>query len=382
MTIKGYVQADESIDFDQEYTNIISGLPLGVYVPRISPTRGIYLSKTNDFQYLPEYYLLDKFEEYVLTAYKSSSKSIGASYLGLKGSGKTKRAHKLALDSGLPIIYLQDFSVLGQSGWKDIIGSDLFNDVVVFIDEYEKKLKEDTTIPLLEWLDGSVNTKQLFILIGNEQANNRYANPLVDRLSRVLFKKTFDSLSLDNIKELVTKLSLRHNKDELVDAISCIPVLSLDNCLQIIKTTNLFIDEPIDTIIGILNIEFREFEDFVVCDLVGNKIVYDSISVAVTKGKVAFRDSNICLELKYSFGQSLDILDIDNEYSPEFRGEIDNKDIIVEYVNPNTINLTGHYYYYKKGEDDQTRSVEPITIQLIKESVYQLSNSRIKYLTF
>ncbi len=378
---KGYLQPDGDIEFGEDFNNIITELPLGVYIPRVSPG-GIYLSKTSDFKYLPEYYLLDRFEDYVLTSYRSSDKSIGALYLGTKGSGKTKRAHKLSLDSGMPVIYLQSFDVLNHSGWKNIINSSLFNNVVVFIDEYEKKLKEDTTVALLEWLDGSVNTKQLFILIGNEQANNKFTNPLVDRLSRILFRKTFESLTAQDIEELVNKLSTRDDKQDLVEVISSIPVISLDNCLQIIKTTNLFVNDSVDEVVAMLNIEFRQFESFVPCDMQGKKISYsDSLSLSVLKNKVAFYNSYISIDLNNSYVDSLNNDNINTNYDVYMKGEV-GSNATVKYIDTNTVLLTAYYYYYDKDAANEIKSEHPITIQLIRENFYHLLNSKVNYLTF
>lgn len=381
---KGYLQADGSIEFGEDYTNVITELPLGVYIPKVAPT-GIYLSKTSNFEYLPEYYLLDKFEEYVLRSYNSSSKSVGALYVGLKGSGKTKRAHKLALDSGMSVIYLQDFNVLNHSNWKNIINSPLFNNVVVYIDEYEKKLKDETTVPLLEWLDGSVNTKQLFILIGNEQASNKYTNPLVDRLSRILFRKSFESLTTNDIEQLVNSLSKREDKQDLIESISGIPVISLDNCLQIIKTTNLFIEDSIDNVIALLNIQFKQFDNFIPCDMSGKKIDYAcTLSLSVLKNKVAFCYPYFNIEVNSTYVDSINTDDhIDTTYDCYLRGNI-NEDAVVKYVDTNTVLLTCYYYYYPKDTENhnEVKSDKPVTIQLIRENFYSLLNNRISYLTF
>lgn len=381
---KAYLQADGSIEFGEDYSNVIDKLPLGVYVPKVGPT-GIYLSRTSDFEYLPKYYLLDKFEEYVLRSYNSSSKSVGALYVGLKGSGKTKRAHKLALDSGMPVIYIQSFEILNHNNWKQIINTSLFNNVVIFIDEYEKKLKDETTVPLLEWLDGSVNTKQLFVLIGNEQANNKFTNPLIDRLSRILFRKSFDSLTSNDIEQLVNSLSIREDKEDLIESINGIPVISLDNCLQIIKTTNLFIDETIDNVISLLNIQFKQFDEFVPCDMKGKRINYSSsLSLSVLKNKVAFCHPYFNIELNSSFVDSINVDDhIDTSYDPYLRGNINDDDVTIKYVDTNTVLLTSYYYYYQKDNDiKEVKSDKPVTIQLIRENFYCLSNSKVNYFTF
>lgn len=279
-----YVQPDNTIDFNQN-AKASTSIKHGVYVALKSMERGIYFSPTNNFEYLDNYYLLDDFEELVLESFKQSKSSLASLYLGLKGSGKTKRAHKLALDSGMPVLIINDLSIINNQQWNDIVGSNVLNNWVVFIDEYEKKLRDDNSVALLNWLDGSVNTKQLFILIGNEEAHTRYTDPLVDRLSRVLWKKEFKPLTDNDASILVNKLSIREDKAELIDLLSNIPVLSMDNTLQIIKITNMFPSKSIEAIVTNLNISFKAVEDFILVDESGVCVTEDedTLGLIITK---------------------------------------------------------------------------------------------------
>lgn len=384
MTLQTYLQPDGSIDFDEELSNIIDRVPVGVYIPQYSMSRGIYLTPTNNFFYLPEYYLLDKFEDYVLQSFKSSSKSIGALYLGLKGSGKTKRAQKLALDSGMPILYLQDLSILNKSEWNNIIGTNIFDNWVVFIDEYEKKLQDETSVALLNWLDGSIATKQLFILIGNEKANNKFSNPLIDRLSRILWRKSFDTLQEKEVTELVNKLSLRTNKEELIESIANIPVISLDNTLQIIKTTNQFLDAEVSEIITMLNIEFKPYDEYVICDDKEQRVTWstDTIYLAINKNKLKAKDDNLCVSFLDSVVEKYcetnkDINPIEGIYiDSEYRS------LRIQYVSRGKYKIQLPYFYTSLETKTIKRSEELITLFLIKEDQYKLSSLSKQFITF
>lgn len=384
MTLQAYINSDNSIDFNSPITAITS-IPLGVYIPRYTDMRGMFLTKINDFKYLDEYYLLDKFEDLVLQSFNNSDKSLGVLYLGLKGSGKTKRAHKLALDSGLPVLYIQDLNIINRPTWKDVIGSDIFNNFVIFIDEYEKKLEDETSVALLEWLDGSTNNKQLFILIGNEKANNKFSNPLIDRLSRVLWRKNFGSLQETEVKELVYKLSTREDKESLVDSIISIPVLSLDNTIQIIKITNLFVDTNVEELINMLNIEFNLYDKFYICDEYNNQIEddRDTYSISVKKDKVLFKSSDIDAYFNNTFVNELALTndDINNDEYVYF--DLPYTDLNVKIISKNKLSIMVHYKYTSIETKQKVTSEKPIILYLLKETLYfSLTNANNKFLSF
>jgi hypothetical protein len=384
MTLQTYINSDNSIDFNSA-VHTVSSVPIGVYIPKYSDMRGIYLTRTNDFKYLDEYYLLDKFEDYVLKSFNNSTKSLGVLYLGLKGSGKTKRAHKLALDSGLPILYIQDLNIINKPAWKDVIGSDVFNNFVIFIDEYEKKLEDETSVALLEWLDGSTNNKQLFILIGNEKANNKFSNPLIDRLSRVLWRKTFGSLEEVEVRQLVYKLSTREDKEDLIDTIVGIPVLSLDNTLQIIKTTNLFSDTNVEELINMLNIEFNLYDEFYVCDEHNNQVEddCDTYSISVKKDKVLFKNGDMYTLFNNTFVEKLALINEDINKAEDVYFDLAYTNLNVKIINKNKLSITVNYQYTSLESKQKLTSEEPITLYLLKETLYySLSKFNNKFLSF
>ena len=382
--LQAYINSDNSIDFNSPITSITS-IPLGVYIPRYTDMRGIFLTKTNDFKYLDEYYLLDKFEDHVLQSFNNSDKSLGVLYVGLKGSGKTKRAHKLALDSGLPILYIQDLNIINKPAWKDVIGTDIFNNFVIFIDEYEKKLEDETSVALLEWLDGSTNNKQLFILIGNEKANNKFSNPLIDRLSRVLWRKTFGSLEEHEVKQLVYKLSTREDKEDLIDTIISIPVLSLDNTLQIISTTNLFSDTNVEELINMLNIEFNMYDEFYICDEHNNQVetACDTHSISVKKGKVLFKSTDVYAIFNNAFINKLALTNEDINRAEDVYFNLAYTDLNVNVINKNKLSINVNYIYTSLATNEKLTSKESITLYMLKETLYySLSNINTKFLSF
>lgn len=382
MTLQAYLNSDESIDFDLPNTPIET-IPLGVYIPKYNDMRGIYLTKTSNFKYLSEYYLLDKFEEHVLDYYNQSDKSVGVIYLGLKGSGKTKRAHKLALDTRLPVLYIQNLDIINRPAWKDTVASGVFNNFVIFIDEYEKKLEEETTVALLEWLDGSSNSKQLFILIGNERANNKFSNPLIDRLSRVLWRKNFGSLKQNEVEQLVYRLSTREDKEDLIDVITSIPVLSLDNTLQIIKTTNLFVDTSVEEVVSMLNIEFNEYDTYYLCDEF-NQVVNDNdtTSISIKKNKISYERNTFYSYLNRDYIDKLALTNKDIDTDECVRIDIDFENLVFKFFNKDKLGVTINYQYYSLETKEFITSKETINLFLLRNVYYFSKLSTGRFLTF
>ena len=379
-SLLAFKQPDGSIDFRSNATSCGS-IKGGVYRALSSMERGIYLSPTTEFKYLDEYFLLDDFEELVLESFNQFNKSLAVLYLGLKGSGKTKRAHKLALDSGMPVLIIDNLDIINSQRWNDIVGSDALNNWIIFIDEYEKKMDNDNSVALLNWLDGSVNTKQLFILIGNEQARTKYSDPLLDRLSRVLWKKEFNSLTEEQVETLVNKLSKRPEKSELLDLLSNIPVLSMDNTMQIIRITNMFPNKSIESLLSKLNIGFNIVEDFTFVDEFYKSLTYDEHHepFIITKSGLIAKSTRIRFYIESA--EIIERFDSKDDDKEIYRIQIDvlSKDIKLVKINRFIYKFEAPYsvcYNYEEWDNDNWQpSNKTMTIYLYKTIAWNALNS-------
>jgi adenylate kinase family enzyme len=380
-SLLAYKQPDGSIDFrpNAATCNSIKG---GVYRALNSMDRGIYLSPTTEFKYLDEYFLLDDFEELVLESFNQSNKSLAVLYLGLKGSGKTKRAHKLALDSGMPVLIIDNLDIINSQKWNDIVGSDALNNWIIFVDEYEKKLDNDNSVALLNWLDGSVSTKQLFILIGNEQAKTKYSDPLLDRLSRVLWKKEFTSLTDEQVETLVNKLSKREEKSELLDLLSNIPVLSMDNTMQIIRITNMFPNKSIESLLNKLNISFNSVEDFTYVDEFYKPLSYgeDNIGLTITRSGPTINSARI-VRFYIEHTNIIERFNSEEDDKKIYRIQIEvpGKDIKLVKVSRFIYKFEAPYnvcYSYEEWDDDKWQpSNKTMTVFLYKTIAWNMLNN-------
>lgn len=176
-------------------------IPGKIYALKQNRDYDMYLEEDKDFEFPEKYYLSDddtKFMNKVVSMYNTTKKlTLGTLLSGMKGSGKTLMAKKIAAMSGLPIIVI-DSSVHSD----DIEGffAKIHDDVCVIMDEIDKYWN---TRYLLGFLDGVKPTckKLLLCTCNNEKEIDEYLN---DRCSRIRYKKKFDCLTKDAVLGILT----------------------------------------------------------------------------------------------------------------------------------------------------------------------------------
>lgn len=168
----------------------------GVYRLEFHPEAGYYLvaqSKNFDMPGVVYGDITSKVDKYFNT-YKQRDKTTGILLVGEKGSGKTLTAKALAnkcIESGMLVILM-------SSQAKDGAFSQFLNncpqDVVVFIDEFEKvyDYDEDNQDGLLPVLDGTLDKKLLFIMTANHSDNINSC--LINRPGRLYYVTKYQTL--------------------------------------------------------------------------------------------------------------------------------------------------------------------------------------------
>ena len=187
---------------------------------------------------------------------------------GLKGTGKTVEAELICNLSGLPVILVtEDFNK-----GADLIHflSDVDQEVVVMIDEYEKIFgKADGRLSIM---DGALNARQrrLFVLT----ANTPYiSDAMIDRPSRIHYLKKYGNLSAAVINEVVD--DMLQNKafhEQVVEYLSVIDIVTIDIVKTVVAEVNLF-DEPPQTFKNFLNVTVVDHSRWDLIDSDGEVIV-------------------------------------------------------------------------------------------------------------
>lgn len=186
---------------------VLNQLPVGIYRLNYHEMRGWWLSEMKSFE-LPEKFYgdINRKAERILNTYydrMKSGKPTGVLLEGAKGAGKTLLAKKVAVDSNLPVILIND--AYTSDDFKEIISN--IGSCVVIFDEFEKVYQEEEDQnAVLTLLDGVFSTRILTFIIVNDV--NRLVGPLKNRPGRLFYSLDYRGLSDDFIME--------YSKDRLI----------------------------------------------------------------------------------------------------------------------------------------------------------------------
>ncbi len=215
-------------------------LPPGVYVVNYDQRRSeLYLSRTADGFQLPAkvYGGDDRFVDRVVKTYQSTSDNLGVMLNGVKGSGKTVAARMVCERLKLPVLVIRE----KHDDLPDFINR-VKQEVVVFLDEYEKIYKYDDS--MLTVMDGvlSGEHRRVFLLTTNDL---HVSDSILSRPSRVRYVKTYVDLDLPTITEVVN--DTLQNKDmasATIEYLSQLKSITMDVVIQTVREVNIHGEPP------------------------------------------------------------------------------------------------------------------------------------------
>lgn len=216
-------------------------LPTGIYRLEYNEAFGFFhLDHVQDkFSFPYKIYGVEtEFIQRVKKSWDNTVGNMGVLLNGLKGTGKTVTAELICNELNLPVILVQKH----YGGLVTFLNS-IQQDVIVFIDEYEKVYnKYDNS--LLSVMDGAFRTdsRKMFLLTTNEL---NIEKNMLQRPSRIRYIKSYTDLTLDIIMEVVDdKLVHTHLREQTIKMISELPIITMDLVKAVVEEVNIHQEDP------------------------------------------------------------------------------------------------------------------------------------------
>lgn len=181
----------------------------------------------------------------------------GVMLVGEKGSGKTLIMKLLSMrmrDLGYPTILINhayhddDFKLFMQG---------INEPCMVLFDEFEKVFDRSQQENLLTLLDGTVGSKKLYVITGNNA--NRIDDNMINRPGRFFYMMTFGGLSDEQIREYCDdRLDDKTQIENVIEFVSSFEVMNFDMLSALVEEMNRY-GEDATTAARLLNISTEEF---------------------------------------------------------------------------------------------------------------------------
>ena len=259
--MKKYIKHGGNV-FTANVEHVTDSLEVGVYNLAIID-KNFALNVIHENFPLPEKIYGDDsvFVERAIKTFNNTNTNMGVLLCGMKGTGKTVTAKMLCNSSNLPVIMVGSKFEMPFSNYIQ----DIKQDLVVFIDEFEKIFGDDPynedenngplTAQLLSLLDGSMDNgfRRIFVLTSNSKHINSH---FLQRPGRIRYLKEYDNLNLELVHEILEdKLNDKTNIEEITKTISKLEVITMDVLTKIIEEINIHGDLP-ESFIPFFNVEY------------------------------------------------------------------------------------------------------------------------------
>lgn len=231
-----------------------------VYVPHVDRMTDEISLKISSKLQLPEKLYTPKsdgrFIEKVLKSYNSASKTMGVLLAGEKGTGKTVMAKQIAVQSGLPILNIDNS--LRPCYLKNLFAKLEETPMCVIFDEFDKMGENYDSDYILQIFDGIASSgKHLLILTCNDTDGiNSY---MLDRCGRVRYYREFDEMSPSMVTEILNdRLNDKKEVSSLTDFIvENFGLVSFDNVASFADEVNNYPTDTFEDLFKDMNISSK-----------------------------------------------------------------------------------------------------------------------------
>ena len=291
---RDWFTADNAPDFRDR-------LPVGTYLLNYDPMRGgFYLSEVEDFK-LPARTYGKEINRHtmIINTFLSRPASTGVILAGEKGAGKTllsKRVSiELAAKHDIPTIIVNapykgdEFNCFIQS---------ITQPALIVLDEFEKVYDSASQNALLTVLDGTMQSKKLFIVAINDV--NKMNKYMLNRPGRFFYVFNYAGVQEDAIREfLEDNLNDKSRIESVISYAQLFRNFTFDMLSAIVEEMNRY-DEPVREVLKFINVnmeygggDFYEVIDVVFKETDELNLGWDADSVKTRRSGRSFNDGEI-----------------------------------------------------------------------------------------
>ena len=225
-----------------EVSQQMDTLPVAVYKFQIDMFEQAYLSEiSSNFELPSKVYDVERsFIDRVKKSWQHTEGNMGLLLNGVKGTGKSITSKIIANEMGLPVIIV-------PFKHKSLVSflNEIQQDVIVFIDEYDK-IFDRYDNSLLSVMDGVMKTdnRVMFLLTSNEMYLDKN---MLQRPSRIRYVKSYKDMGIGTIIQIVEDLLIHpHLKDVTIKFISKLSIITMDLVQSIVQEVNIHEEDPHD----------------------------------------------------------------------------------------------------------------------------------------
>jgi hypothetical protein len=227
---------------------VLDHLPATTYIVKQNvQTNRLYLQTTENFSLPAKVYgnPISRVER-IKRTFDDRNRSTGILLAGDKGSGKTLLSKALSislLQEGIPTIVVNE-PWCGQE-FNNLIGN-IKQPAVVIFDEFDKVYNKDEQQELLTLLDGTVETKKLFVLTTNSGYIDEH---LLNRPGRIYYKFQYAGIDETFVREYLNDtLNNKSYIDEFVRVSNSFSSFTFDMCQTLVEEMNRYGESPTNAI--------------------------------------------------------------------------------------------------------------------------------------
>lgn len=226
----------------KEVSQQLNALPVAIYrMNEDQMTKEIYLTQVQErFDFSYKVYGIERpLINRIVKTYQHTSGNLGILLNGTKGTGKTVTGRILCNELKMPVIIIPE-----SFGKIPSFLNEIQQEVIVFVDEYEKIYQDYDGKGLLTVMDGVMNSdyRRVFLLTTNRLTVN---DNLLQRPGRIRYVKTFGDLPLQSIIEVVDDVLIHPaHREEAIEYIASLECITIDIVKSVVEEINIHNESP------------------------------------------------------------------------------------------------------------------------------------------